>query len=204
MGSEAIAASDRLLTMAPLARTSCGRKARVTLSVPNRLTAICWLDDLGMAEIVVDGNAGIVDEHVQVFDRSGRARSVPCRSRQAPAASRACRSAGAGCAPSRKPASRCVEAPHPQARPMPRLGPVIKTLLFAMFIAFSSESSLPGKCRSHPVKPAGHRKLIGGKRNFAPPGTTGPTRGSGSDGQSRQTILHPQKAAHIAARWRLI
>src|SRR5215470_11223960 len=49
---------------------------------------------------------------------------------------------------------------------MPRLAPVIKTLLFAMFIAFSSEFSLPGKCRSHPVKPAEHRKLIGGEAKF--------------------------------------
>src|SRR5262245_6775635 len=49
---------------------------------------------------------------------------------------------------------------------MPRLAPVIKTLLFTMFIAFSSEFSLPSKCRSHPVKPAGHRKLIGGEARF--------------------------------------
>src|SRR5215510_7914509 len=49
---------------------------------------------------------------------------------------------------------------------MPRLAPVIKTLLFAMFIAFSSEFSLPSKCRSHPVKPAWHRKLIGGEAKF--------------------------------------
>jgi hypothetical protein len=34
------------------------------------------LDDLGMGEIVVDGNAGIVDEHVEVFDRAGRARDL--------------------------------------------------------------------------------------------------------------------------------
>src|SRR5262245_21910467 len=49
---------------------------------------------------------------------------------------------------------------------MPRLAPVIKTLLFAMFIAFSSELSLPSTCRSHPVKPGRHRELIGGEAHF--------------------------------------
>jgi hypothetical protein len=35
-----------------------------------------------------------------------------------------------------------------------------------MFIAFSSEFSSLGKCRSHLVKPAEHRKLIGGEAKF--------------------------------------
>ena len=40
-GKGANAAKDRLLTMAPLERRSSGRKARVTLSIPKKLTARC-------------------------------------------------------------------------------------------------------------------------------------------------------------------
>src|SRR6266436_3746645 len=40
-GNGASAAKDRLLTMAPLERFSSGRKARVTLSIPKKLTARC-------------------------------------------------------------------------------------------------------------------------------------------------------------------
>jgi hypothetical protein len=70
---------------------------------------------------------------------------------------------------------------------MPRLAPVIKTLLFAMFIAFSSEFSLPGKCRSHPVKPAGHRKLIGGEAKFFAAGDDWRDKGlAGATGASRR------------------
>jgi hypothetical protein len=70
---------------------------------------------------------------------------------------------------------------------MPRLAPVIKTLLFAMFIAFSSEFSLPGKCRSHPVKPAGHRNLIGGEAKFFAAGDDWRDKGlAGATGASRR------------------
>ncbi len=40
-GKPASATRDRLLTMAPLERFSSGKKARVTLNIPKRLTARC-------------------------------------------------------------------------------------------------------------------------------------------------------------------
>jgi len=48
--------------MAPLERLSSGRNACVTLSKPKRLTARCCFDHVEIAQIIVDGDAGIVDD----------------------------------------------------------------------------------------------------------------------------------------------
>src|SRR5262245_49439971 len=77
---------------------------------------------------------------------------------------------------------------------MPRLAPVIKTLLFAMFIAFSSEFSLPSKCRSHPVKPAGQRKLIGEEARFFCRRPRWPARQEVSGNDGRVPAINPAPA----------
>jgi len=54
--------------MAPLERRSSGRKVRVTLNGPKRLTARLCSMAPALAQIVVESDAGIVDEDVEGVD----------------------------------------------------------------------------------------------------------------------------------------
>ena len=67
-GKPASATRDRLLTMAPLERFSSGKKARVTFNIPKRLTARCCPNGVEIGQIVVENDAGIVDENVERFN----------------------------------------------------------------------------------------------------------------------------------------
>ena len=69
-GSGANAIIDTLLTIAPCERVSSGRNAWVTPCVPKRLTARCCSSDGAIAQVVVEGDAGVVDENVEGLDRS--------------------------------------------------------------------------------------------------------------------------------------
>ena len=68
IGKAASAARDRLLTTAPLERLSRGRNACVILSAPIKFTASVLFDDVEAAQIVVDGDAGVVDEDIERLD----------------------------------------------------------------------------------------------------------------------------------------
>ncbi len=72
-GKGASAASDRLLTIAPLERFSSGKNACVTLSDAEQVDGQVLFDGVEIAQIVIDGDAGIVDEDVERADLLDRA-----------------------------------------------------------------------------------------------------------------------------------
>ena len=80
IGRGAGAAKDKLLTMAPFERFSSGKKARVTLNNPSRLTARCcsMTSELPNAPATWRGSCQV--GQLGTVDRKPELVKFPCRS----------------------------------------------------------------------------------------------------------------------------